>query len=194
MDYKTKVKYAEKVATQLQAKTRVEVIRTNLLEEGLYESDIDKIIISAKKVLGDQYLPTIKQNLKDGLDPNQSSELKVLDQEIIDGLIEKARKALAAEEKQKITKLMKEGVPAEEVFQQVDTRFFQSEKAVEHLRRLQDIKEENSGSGRLFNIFGGIGLIVLTGVILVTADRLFYVLPIIGIVMIVKGITTTKME
>ncbi len=46
----------------------------------------------------------------------------------------------------------------------------------------------------MLNIMGGIGLIVLTVVLLVVFSRIFYVLPIIGLVMIVKGITTERME
>ena len=123
-----------------------------------------------------------------------SEEFDMLDTEVIDTLRAKEIQNLALEEKKKITQLMKEGQSAEQVFNQIDTRFLSVEKATEQISHLQDVKKQNSGSGRMLNIFGGIGLIILTGILAISIDRLFYVLPIIGLIMIVKGITTKKME
>ena len=117
-----------------------------------------------------------------------------MDDEIIDILITKESQNIALEEKNKITKLIKEGQSAEKIFEQTDKRFLEADKAAEHIARLQEVKKQNSGSGRMLNIFGGIGLIVLTGVLLLALDRLFYVLPVMGLVMIVKGFTTESMS
>ena len=46
----------------------------------------------------------------------------------------------------------------------------------------------------MVNIAIGIGLLFLTGILLMTTDRIFYVLPIIGLIMIGKGLTTQSMD
>lgn len=194
MDYKTKIKYAEGVADQLQKQKSIEAIKSDLKEEGLYDNDIIKIMVSAKKILGEKYQPKIRTYLLENKQIHGAEEFSLLDNEIIDFLIAKESKSIAMQEKKKITKLIKEGQSAEEVFKQVDTRFLQAEEAAQHIGHLQEVKKQNSGSGRMVNIFGGIGLIVLTGVLAITIDRLFYVLPVIGFVMIVRGFMTEKME
>lgn len=194
MDYKTKIKYAERVADQLQAKKSTDAIKSELKAEGLYEKDIANTLASARKILGEKYQPKIKEYLLADKQIHDAEEFSLLDDEVIDILIAKESQNLTLQEKNKITKLMREGQPAQDVFDQVDTRFLSLEKATEHIGRLQDIKMQNSGSGRMLNIGGGIGLMVLTAILVFTIDRLFYVLPIIGLVMIVKGITTEKME
>ena len=194
MDYKKKIKYAEGVAVQLQEQKSIELIKSELKSEGLYDPDIDKVMISARKILGDKYQPIINEYLLNNKQIHGSEEFKLLDNETLDILIDKESRKIASGEKQKITRLMREGKSGEEVFAQVNTRFLKAEVAAAHINKLQEVKQQNSGSGRMINIFGGIGLIALTLILLFTIDRLFYVLPIIGLVMIVRGFTTEKME
>ena len=194
MDYKTKIRYAEEVAKQLQKRKSTDLIKSELKTEGLYENDISNIIVSARNILGEIYQPKIKEYLLEDKKIHGSEEFDLLDAEVVDTLIAKEIEKFALQEKKKITQLMKEGQPVEQIFAQVDTRFLSVEKATEQISHLQGVKRQNSGSGRMLNIFGGIGLIVLTGVLAITINRLFYVLPIIGIIMIVKGVTTKKME
>lgn len=194
MDYKTKIKHAEKAAIKLQEQKDIETIKSELKEEGFYDNDINKIMVSARKILGEKYQPKIKEYLLNNKQIHGAEEFSLLDREILDILISKESQSIALEEKNKITRLIKEGVGAEEVFSQVNTKFLDAEKAAQHIAHCQGIKKQNSGSGRMINIFGGIGLIVLTGILLVTINRIFYVLPIIGLVMIMKGFLTQKMD
>lgn len=194
MDYKKKIKYAEGVAIQLQEQKSIELIKSELKSEGLYDPDINKVMISARKILGEKYQPKIHEFLLNNKQIHGSEEFELLDSETLNILIDKESRKIALEEKQKITRLIREGKSGEEVFAQVDTRFMKAETAAAHITQLQEIKKQNSGSGRMINIFGGLGLIVLTIVLLFTIDRLFYVLPIIGLIMIVRGFTTEKVE
>lgn len=194
MDYKKKIKYAEGIAIQLQEQKSIELIKSELKSEGLYDPDINKVMISARKILGEKYQPKINEYLLSNNQIHGSEEFKLLDPETLNILIDKESRKIASEEKRKITRLIKEGKSGEEVFRQVDTRFLNAEVAAAHIAQLQEIKKQNSGSGRMINIFGGLGLMVLTVVLLITIDRLFYVLPVIGLVMIVRGFTTEKVE
>ena len=194
MNYKTKVKYAKDVADQLQNQKSIASIKSALKTEGLYEPDINKIIVSARNILGEKYQPKIGEYLLADKEIHGAEEFSLLDAEIIDTLIAKESQNLAVKEKKKITKLMREGRPADEVFEQTDTRFLSADKAENHINRLQEIKTNNSGSGRMVSILGGLGLIVLTGILLVTLYRIFFVLPVLGLVMIGKGFMTEKME
>ncbi|MEZ5043336.1 MAG: hypothetical protein R2828_25795 [Saprospiraceae bacterium] len=194
MDYKKKIKYAEGVAIQLQEQKSIELIKSELKSEGLYDPDINKVMISARKIIGEKFQPKIHEFLLNNKQIHGSEEFKLLDNETLNILIDKESRKIALEKKQEIAKLIREGKSEEEVFAQVDTRFMKAETAVAHITQLQEIKRQNSGSGRMINIFGGLGLIVLTIVLLFTIDRLFYILPIIGLIMIVRGFTTEKVE
>ncbi len=195
MNYKTKIKHAEEVANQLQGQQSVEAIKLALKEEeGLYEKDVIEVMVSARKILGEKYQPKIQEYLLENKEIIGAEEFSLLDREILDMLIERETQNLALQEKKKITKLMRAGESAEKVFAQTDTRFLNEGQAAAHIARLAEVKKQNSGSGRMINIAGGIGLIVLTGVLLVTTERIFYVLPFIGLGMIVKGLMTEKME
>ncbi|MEM9548566.1 MAG: hypothetical protein AAGA77_21450 [Bacteroidota bacterium] len=194
MDYQTKINYAKEIAQQLQQQISTDEIKSNLKSKGLYDPDIAEIMVSARKILGEKFQPKIKEYLIGNKQIHGSEEFSALDNEVIGKLVEIETQNLARAERKKITNLIKEGQPVEYVLQQIDPRFLPIEKAIELISKLQEVKRQNSGSGRMINIFGGIGLIVLTGIIAVAANRLFYVLPIIGLVMIVKGLTTREME
>ncbi len=187
MNYKTKIKHAEVVAQQLEEQKSVEAIKAELKQEGLYDRDIIEVMISSKKILGEKYQPQIRAFLLNDQPIHGAEEFSLLDAEIIDDLVAKTSQKIALEEKQRVIKLVKAGHPPEEIFQQIDTRFLPGAKAQELITSLQEVKHQNSGSGRMMNILGGAGLIVLTGVLLVTTNRIFYVLPFIGLGMIVKG-------
>ena len=194
MDYPTKIKHAEKVADQLQEQKSLDDIKAALKAEGLYEMDIANVLVSARKMLGDKYQPKINEYLLAGKPIHDAEEFRLLDNEVIDILIARESEKIAVEERKKITRLIKEGQTAEQVFQQVDTRFLSAEDAGQHIAQLLAVQKQNSGSGRMLNIGGGIGLIVLTGVLAFTMDRIFYVLPFIGLGMIYKGLTTERMK
>jgi hypothetical protein len=194
MDYKAKIKFAKEVAEQLETQKSSDEIRSALKAEGLYERDIINIFVSARNILGEKYQPKIEECLKADKQIQGSDEFKLLDHEVIEILIKRGTQKLALEEKKKVTKLIKEGQSIEQVLEQVDTRFLSIDKVTEQISNLQEVKAQNSVNGRMLNIVGGLGLIVLTGVLAITMDRLFYVLPISGLIMIVKGITTKSME
>ena len=154
MDYKTKIKHAKEVANQLQNQKSTDAIKSDLKSAGLYEKDIAGILVSANKILGETYQPKIQEYLLADKPIHGAEEFSLLEEEVIDMLITKETQNLAVKEKKKIIKLMKEGQTPQEVFEQDDTRFLSEEKAAEHLNRLEGIKTQNSGSGRMVNILG----------------------------------------
>ena len=194
MDYKQKIEHAKKVAHDLQNQKSTEAIKEALLAEGLYDRDISNIMVSARNILGEQYQPQIREYLLQDKEVIGSAAFSTLDTDMLTKLVAQESKNLETQEKTKITKQINDGLTPEEILQQVDTRFLSVQKAAEQINRQKQVKQQNSGSGRMINIGGGIGLIVLTGIIMLTLGRLFYVLPIIGIVMIVKGFTTKGMD
>jgi len=194
MEYKKKIEYAKRIAEQLQGGKTTEEIKEGLKSEGLYKPDIQEIMVSARKVLENKYLPKIREYLLENKEIKGDEEFRVLDDDTIDGLITTETQNLASIERKKITNLVKEGISGEEILKQVDTRFLPLDKAVEQITRLLEAKKQNSGSGRMINIFGGTGLIVLTGIIFFASGRLFYVLPIIGLYMIIRGFMTHETQ
>lgn len=194
MEYRKKIEYAEKAAEQLQGQKTTQEIKASLKAEGLYDIDINEVMVSARNILGEKYQEEIRQHLLADKQIKGAEAFSLLDDELLETLIEKETQKLALEERKKMTQRMKQGHSPEEVLAQVDTRFLSPNKALEQMQNLQEVKHQNSGSGRTLNIFGGIGLIVLTGILMVTINRIFYFLPVIGIIMIVKGFTTERMD
>ncbi len=194
MDYKTKIKHAERVAEDLQNMVSIDQIKSDLKSKDLYDSDIDNIFVSARNIIGEKYHPKIKEYLLAGKPIHGAEEFKLLDEDVINQLITKGFKGIAINEKQKITQLIKDGVTPQEVFKQTDTRFLSADKATEHINQMHSLKQKSSGSGRMLTIMGGIGLILLTVILFFTIGRLFYVLPFIGIVMIIKGFLPDPVE
>lgn len=194
MDYKKKIEYAEKIALELQNNISKEKIMANLKSEGLYEMDITSIMVSASNILGEKYSERIREFLRADKAIEQSQEFISLDKEILYSLIKEEKQKLALEERKKITKMIKEGHAGDAILNEIDNRFLSHEKAAEQLSKLEQVKQQNSGSGRMLSIVGGIALIVVSIVILFATGRLFYFLPIIGIVMIVKGFLTERMS
>ena len=123
----------------------------------------------------------------------RAEEFSSLDKEELEQLVTSESQRLGLEERKKLTKLVKEGQTAQEVLKQIDTRFLPIDQAIEQVAIVQKIKKQNSSSGKALNIAGGLGLILFTIVVLIATERLFYVLPIIGIGMIVKGFFSEKM-
>lgn len=194
MDYKTKVEYAERIAKELQGKKTSEEIKSDLKKDGIYDRDITSVMISARKILGETFQPKIREFLLEDKQIKGAPEFNILDNEMLEILISQESKNLALEERKKMTKLIKDGHSADEVLQQIDNRFLPVDKASEQISNLQQVKDQNSGGGRMLNIGGGIALMLITGMIFLASGRLFYVLPVIGIVMIGKGIFTERME
>lgn len=193
MEYKKKIEYANKIAEEILNNKSIESIKADLKSEGLYERDITSIYVSAKKIVGENYSKQIRDFLLADKDIEQSQEFASLDKEMLNSLIKDEKQKLALEERKKMTKMIKDGLSNEDILNKVDNRFLSQEKASEQLAKLEEVKHQNSGSGRMLNIGGGIGLIVLTGIIFIASGRLFYVLPLIGLVMIVKGFMTERM-
>lgn len=194
MDHKKKIEYARRIAKELEGDKTLESLKSDLKSEGLYDRDISNIMGSARNILGDTYQPKIREFLLDGKQIQGAEEFSSLDSDLLETLIAKESKNIASGERRKITKLVKKGISAEEILNQIDTRFLPLENATEQIAQHEEVKYQNSGSGRIISIVSGIGLIVFTVIVLYASGRLFYFLPIIGLVMIVRGLLPQRME
>lgn len=193
MDYKKKIEYADQVAKELESRKPKEQIISALEAEGLYDRDITNIFASARNILRETYRPQIRACLLADKDVYRAEEFASLDKEALEQLLTSEYQHLEVEERRKLNKLVKEGKPAQEVLKQVDIRFLPIDQAMEQIASAQKVKNQNSTSGRVINIVGGLALILLTIIILMVTGRLFYVLPIIGIGLIVKGFFSERM-
>lgn len=193
MDYKKKLEYANKIAIELQNNKSLDSIKAELKSEGLYERDITSIYVSAKNIISENYSRQIREFLIADKNIEIAHEFASIDKEVLNSLINDEKLKLSVEERKKITRMIKNGHSSEEILEKVDKRFLSIADASEQISKVEEVKQQNSGSGRILNIAGGIGLIVLTFIILLASGRLFYVLPIIGLGLIVKGLFTKRM-
>lgn len=188
IEYKKKIKYAKIVATDLQNGKSPDQINEELLKQDLYPKEISEIIISARNIISDSFKPQINKALMNNEDILNAKEFASLDKETLQVLIDQESKTLGHSEKRKVVELAKKGLSQEDILAQIDTRFYSTDKAMDQIAKVNAIKKENSGSGRMINIGGGIALIVLTAGIFLATGRLFYVIPIIGLGLIIKGL------
>ena len=194
MDYKTKIKYTNLAVDQILNHKSIDEIKSDLLaKDGVYEYDVYRIIFSAKEIIKKQYQPKIHEYLLNDKSIHGSQEFSMLDKEIIDPLIEQEVKSLAVKEKRKIAKSIKAGRTEKEVYDDVDTRFLHPNEAKDHMADLQAVKNL-SNKNRRISIFWGIGLILSFFLILITTDRIYYLLPILGFIRIIRGLMTEKIE
>ena len=191
MDYKKKVEYAERIAKELESQHTSEQVTSQLKADGLYERDITNIFISVRNILSERYGAKIKENL---LNDKGFEAFNSLDEKMLEQLIEKESQSLTLQERKKLTRLIKEGRTVEQALEQIDNRFLSLEQAKNQMENVHKSINQNSGSARSLSIGGGVALIALTIIILMSTGRLFYVLPIIGIGLIAKGLTTKSME
>lgn len=147
MDYKTKIKYAEAVAVQLENKEELEQIRFDLSAKGLNEIDINKVIKSSKNIIAEKYQRRIKACLLENKDIRNNKEFESLDKELIDKLIDREVEKLAVAELRKISKLTRQGISEDEILEQVDVRFISPDSAAEHVVSLREVKSQNSTGG-----------------------------------------------
>ena len=193
MDYIEKVKHAERIAQELKGEKTSKEIVSELSASGLYPRDINAVMVSARKMLGKEIKPKIKEILLSGEDVLRTDELMEIDREQLQILISQERDQLSLIERKKISNLMKEGLSKEEVLNQIDLRFLSREKAIELILNSEKVINQNSGLGRSANILGGIGVLVLTGLIALVIGRVYFIGPVIGLGLILKGLLTERM-
>lgn len=190
MEYKKKLEYAEKYALELQGIKTKEQVVSELKAEGLYKADIDAVMLSVRNVLADSYLQPIQLALINDEDVYESDKFKSLDKGIINDLVEKAERQLTDRERNKIAAFYSQGMPPAMILKQVNQKYLSLEETSKYLARLDAAGTDNEVDTGMsvLSIVGGLALIVGTFVVLSTTGRLFYVLPIVGLVWTIKGI------
>lgn len=188
MDYKKKVEYATRIAEELQGTKSREQVKEELKAEGFYDRDISSILSSADKILEEKYLPEIKKCVLADEAVQGQKAFEHLDSDLLSDLENEVRLRLAKKEQQKYISFFKNGLTIEQILPRVDYRFVKKEKVLEDLKAIQEQKTETSAPARMINITIGIGLILLSVVLFFVTQRLFYVMPIIGLGMIIKGV------
>lgn len=192
MEYREKIEHAERIAEELQSGKTTEEIKSELSQDGLYNADITAIFTSVRNIIGEKYQDNIEEHLLNNKPIKGSEVFSSLDDEMIDDLTKRVNQKLELAEKKKLTRLMKQGVSLDEITNQIDSRFLTTEKAAKLYADNQTVMKENGGGQRTLYFLGGIGLLVLTLIILFASGRLFFYLPFIAIGLIIKGFTVKR--
>lgn len=198
MKYAEKIKYAEKVADQLLDEILLDKVKENLKEQGLFENDIANVVASARNIIGEKLKPIIRSKLLNGETINNATEFEKLDAHTLKKLVDQEIRSIKGEERKKVNELLKKGIEPENIFKEIRQEFYPKELFDQQIAAYDEVKKKNSGSGRLLNIGGGIGLILLGTVISFASmqgsggGRFFYGLILVGLVMVVKGFMTAK--
>ncbi|MCB0660697.1 MAG: hypothetical protein KDC04_07165 [Saprospiraceae bacterium] len=194
MEYKEKIKYATKIAEDLQGQKSRDQIHAYLKEEGFYENEINQIILSAQNILGEKYQEKVRHLLVVGIDPFSSNELVGIDEQTLQKMVQKETQNLKLIERRKLTNLVKEGRSEEEALPQIDFRFLPMGEAMDQFTNVQKIHDRNSTSGRMFYFIVGISLLVLCFTLAIVIKRIYFMLLFIGIAMIAKGFFKERLD
>ena len=198
MTYKEKVAHAESVVKELLSKKSKEQIEIELKAKGLFDRDVGNIMASVKNILGDKFRPRIRALLLEKKSVVNAPEFDMLGADILNTLAEREFKAIQNEEKKKVTMMLKEGKTVNEIAPHIQLHFYPLENIEHQYDTYTKVKHENSGTGSMINIVGGLLLMALGGSISLismksgSGGRLFYGLIVVGLVMLVKGMTTTQ--
>ncbi len=198
MKYAEKIRHAEKAAEDLLNKVTIEKVRGELKEKGLYETDIDNVISSARKIIGEKVKPIIRQKMLAGEPLANAPEFVDIDPATLRKMAEQEVQAIALGERDKVKKLLNEGASHSEIYNQVRLDFYTKENIDHQVAVHQEVKQQNSGGSRMLNIIGGIALMAIgIGISLATMQgggggRVFYGLVAVGFFMMIKGFMTVE--
>ncbi len=199
MKYKEKIKYAEAAATKIMENNySEEQIRKELKQEGLFERDIDNILVSTKNIIGEKLKPLIQQKLL-AKEPIQGAvEFEKIEPDLLKKLTKLEFKNIADGEKRKVSKLLRAKTPTEEILSQVNLDFYPEAAVVSQIAAFTEVKKRNSIGGRMIMILSGIGIMALgAGLSYASMSddgsmRVFYGLIIGGLIVAVKGFFTEE--
>lgn len=187
MDYKKKIEYVEKISKELQeGKSSEEIIR-ELENNGLYERDRTTVLLEAQNNLNDTFKEKIRKYLLEGADIYNAPEFHKIEKQILDKLIANESQHLMLAEQRKFYGRIKKGESIEDAFKYIDTRFLSLDKAVEYVKKSDNIKKQKGNDVKIYFIIG-FGFILFTAVILFTTGSLSLLSAGFGAANIVKGI------
>ncbi len=198
MKYTEKIKHAEKAAEDLLNEISIDTVREELKGKGLYESDIDNVISSARNIIGDQLKPVIREKILAGASLADAPEFAKLDPATLKKMAQQEIQAISLGEKDKVKKMLRDGIGHREIYQAVNQNFYSKEHIAHQIAVHQEVKQHNSGGNRMLNIVGGILLMVVgIGISLATMQgggggTVFYGLVVVGFFMMIKGFMTVE--
>lgn len=109
MTYQEKVKFAEEVAAEMKNNTSIEKIQEQLISKGLYTSDVDKILFSAKSILEEEYGVKLKEYMIAGTLDQKKAEFALLDENVFESIKERTKNIIIEETSNKVKQLASEG-------------------------------------------------------------------------------------
>lgn len=199
MKYADKIRYAEKVAKDLINEVSNEEVRASLKEKGLYDSDIDNVITSARNIIGENLKPIIRTKLLAGTPIAGAPEFEKLDPVTLKRLVKQEIDSIALGERDKVKMLLKNKTRHQDIYKEIRQDFYSKEEIDHQISTFEEVKEQNSGGARMMNILGGLGMMVVgIGISLATMDggggggRLFFGLIIMGFFLMIKGFMTVE--
>jgi len=110
MTYQEKVKFAEEVAVEMKNNTSIERIKEQLISKGLYISDVDKILFSAKSIIEEEYGLKLKEYMMAGTLDQKKSEFALLDENVFESIKERTKNIIIEETTNKVKQLASEGM------------------------------------------------------------------------------------
>ncbi len=187
----------EDAVSKLKEGVSLEEIKTELKDQGLNSGNVFTVIASVKKELNKQYGEQIQKAILEKDEDELVNQLP-LEKSMIDELLGTQKSEYKANISRGVRKLVKSGVPADEIRKQFDTSLlteeeFQAAVLSAQIKTAAEKEEKNNG---VMAIFGGLGLIAL-GIIITIATstgdstRVFYGLMVVGAIMFFRGLAAS---
>ena len=166
MKYQEKLKHAENVANDILSDKSLEQIKSELKEKGLYDTDIINIIASARNKITEKLGPLIRQSLIDKVELSSIPEISKIDELTLEKLVQEETLGIVKAEKKRVKEWFEAGEPTDQILAKIKTDFYPKSKVVQQVAQLEQARSENSPKGRMIFIGGGIGLRIISLIIM----------------------------
>lgn len=127
LNYKEKVRYAEKVAYDMESGTKVEEITAWLKEEELMEFDIEKVLKSSDSILSEKYGLQIREYLLSQTLEDHLDEFDNLDTDTFHRFQHEQYDYIIKSSRSKVHELAKKGITESEIVKLVCNPYFNQE-------------------------------------------------------------------
>lgn len=133
MDYKEKIKLSETAMSLINAKKSLGDVEEYLSTQNLYQYDINKVMLSVKKTLEDQFGNEIMQYLLDDNFEEKKSKFDFLHPDLVEFLKERKLEELNIQYNKKVKELILKGYSTRQLLEALKKPCYSEEKILEQI-------------------------------------------------------------
>jgi len=160
MDYKEKIRLAEKAANDLENGKAYETILSELSASGLYKVDVEKVMTSVKNILSDKYLTEVKTKMEQGI-AFENIDLPGFDTSAKAILKDKAISKIVNGGIEKVKKMAQDGVDDNQIIQKLENPYFSKGDILKNIKEYKLFNQKPDGKEKFKYLLIGIPSLIV---------------------------------